>query len=226
MVLRTKIEPIAKAIDLLVANTLSPKAQKEAVASFARGAIAEADATNRRVLGRVPARTITVDGREGAPLTDVRPDGGSIIVEYELINDVLIWIGETLRQRSPVISGKYRDSWTLLADGTEVSREETVPVADTYTFVNDVPYARKIEVGLTESGRPFVIQVPNRIAERTAKDAAQRFGNVAKIKSTFIGLQNAYVLKTPGSSRSRGRRKKTRVGAVLTYPAIEVSMRL
>jgi hypothetical protein len=227
MAVKTRITPLAETIKLLVANTISPEAQKQAVASFAQGAIAEADATNRRVLGRLPPRTITVDGRQGAALTDVKPDGGSIIVEYELITDVLVWIGDTLRERSPVQSGKYRDSWTLLADGVEVGQGEAVPGAETYTFVNEVPYARKIEVGLTKSGRPFVVQVPNRIAERTAKDAASRFGNIAKVRSTFISLTNGYRLKNDAISRSsRGRKRiRNRSGTEITYPAIEVSLK-
>jgi hypothetical protein len=228
MAVKTRIDPIAQTIKLIVANTISPDAQKQAVASFAQGAIDQADATNRRVLGRIPPRTVTVDGRQGAPLTDVKPDGGSIIVEYELITDVLVWIGDTLRARSPVQSGAYRDGWTLLADGTEVAVNDDVPGADEYTFVNTVPYARKIEVGLTESGRAFVIQVPNRIAERTAKDAASKFGNIAKIANTFIALENAYTLKNDAVSRARpGRRRRvtSRAGSEITYPAITVSLK-
>jgi hypothetical protein len=226
MAVRTRITPIAQTINLLVQNNLSPDAQKKAVASFAQGAIDEADATNNRVLGRVPPRTVTVDGREGAPLTDVKPDGGSIIIEYELITDVLVWIGDTLRARSPVQSGAYRDGWTLLADGQEVGLTDEVPPADQYTFVNNVPYARKIEVGLTESGRSFVVQVPNRIAERTATDAAAKFGNIAKITSVFIALDTGYRLKNDAVSRSRGRsRVRARAGSAITYPAINVSLK-
>lgn len=228
MAVKIRVDPIAQTIKLLVANTISPQAQKQAVASFAQGAIDEADATNKRVLGRVPPRTVTVDGREGAALTDVKPDGGSIIVEYELIADVLVWIGDTLRSRSPVQSGDYRDGWTLLADGVEVAVGDDIPAADEYTFVNTVPYARKIEVGLTESGRAFVVQVPNRIAERTAKDAASRFGNMAKISNTFISLTNGYSLRQDAVSRARpGRRRRitARAGSSITYPAITVSLK-
>lgn len=228
MAVRTRITPIAETIKLMVQSTLSPDAQQQAVASFAQGAIDEADADNQRVLGRVPPRTITVDGKEGAPLTDVKSDGGSIIVEYELINDVLVWIGDTLKARSPVQSGHYRDGWTLLADGQEVGLTDDVPPADEYTFVNNVPYARRIEVGLTESGRSFVIQVPNRIAERTATDAAAKFGNMAKIKSVFISLDSGYALKNDAVSRARGNRRRrvtARAGTAITYPAITVSLK-
>ena len=233
MAIKTRIDPIAETIKLIVASNLSPAAQQNAIASFATGAIAEADATNNRVLGRIPPRTITVDGRQGADLTEVKPDGGSIIVEWEIVTDVLVWIGETLRARSPVgPTGHYRDGWTLLADGVEVVQDGQTPAADVFTFVNVVPYARKIEVGKTRSGRDFVIQVPNRIAERTAKDAQSRFGNIAKIKSVWLDLTGAYTLRQDQAARSfiggklriSKRQRPDRVrGSAITYPAVTVS---
>lgn len=219
---------------MIVANTLSPADQKAAVANFARTAIAEADDTNRRVLGRIPPRTITVDGSKGAALESVKPNGGSIIVEWEIVGGVLIWIGQTLRDRSPHVSGDYQRGWVLLADGVLVPLNDHVPNAEVFTFVNTVDYARKIEVGKTESGRDFVIQVPNRIAERTAKDASAKFGNIARIKSIWISLQGAYALKHNQASRSfaggkmrvSARQRPDRVrGSAITYPAVEVRLK-
>lgn len=235
MPIKTRIDPIATSINLIVANTLSPAAQSRAVADFARSAIAEADDTNKRVLGRVPPRTITVDGQKGASLDSVKPGGSGIIVEWEIVSDVLVWIGQTLRDRSPKISGDFRDGWTLLADGVEVPKGgKTPPDVSVFTFVNAVPYARKIEVGKTESGRDFVIQVPNRIAERTAKDAQSRFGNIAKIRSVWISLNSAYTLKHNQASRSfaggkmhvSSRQRPDRAaGSSITYPAITVTLK-
>lgn len=234
MAIKTHIDPIAETIKLIVANSLSVPAQQQAVASFAAGAIKEADATNQRVLGRIPPRTITVDGRAGALLDSVKPDGGSIIVEWEIVTDVLTWIGQTLRERSPVVSGDYLDGWTILADGVEVSEGNQTPTANVYTFVNTVPYARRIEVGKTESGRDFVLQVPNRIAERTAQDAQSRFGNIARIQSVWISLSSAYALKHNQQSRSfaggklrvSARQRTDRVaGSAITYPAVTVTLK-
>lgn len=232
MPIKTRIDPIATSIDLIVANTLSPAAQKAAVANFARTAIAEVDDTNRRVLGRIPPRTITVDGQRGGALENVRPNGGSIIVEWEIVTDVLIWIAQTLEARSPHVSGEYQHSHALLADGVLVNVGQNVPVADEYMFVNTVDYARRIEVGKIESGRDFVIQVPNRIYERTAKDAKSKFGKIAKITSTFVTLQDSYKLQHNQASRSfsggkvrvSARQRPDRVkGSSITYPAIIVS---
>lgn len=217
-----------------MANTLSPAAQRGAVANFARTAIAEADDTNRRVLGRIPPRTITVDGQRGAALESVKPNGGSIVVEWEIVGGVLVWIGRTLWDRSPHVSGDYQRGWVLLADGVEVPLNDHVPNAEVFTFVNVTPYSRKIEVGKTKSGRDFVIQVPNRIAQRTADDAAKKFGNIAKIRSVWISLNSAYALKHNQASRSFAggkmriskRQRPDRVkGSAITYPAITVSLK-
>jgi hypothetical protein len=154
---------------------------------FARERLAEAIALNRRAHGRAPKYKTFVDGRSEARLESVRPKGGSIVFEFELVVDVLQWIHATLRERSPVLSGRYRDSHTLFADGREAD-VGSIPAAAEYTFMNTVPYARKIEVGRTRAGRSFVIQVPNRIYERTATDARARFGNVARISFDFRTL--------------------------------------
>lgn len=234
MAVKTRIDSVATDINLFVSRDLSPAGQSRAIAEFARGAISTADQTNQRILGRVPPRTITVDGHQGAALDSVRPSGGSIIVEWEVVNDVLIWIGNTLRERSPIRSGDYRKGWTLLADGRAIEEGQQVPHAEVYTFVNVVPYARRIEVGKTKSGRDFVIQVPNRIAERTARDAAARFGNIARIRSVWINLQSAYTLRQNQASRSfaggvlrisKRQRGDRRAGSAITYPAITVSLK-
>lgn len=184
MPVKVKITPFANTFKILVDDRLSPKARSERVAAFARTEIAKADEINRQVLGAVPPKTITVDGRQGVALESVNPDRGIIIAEWSLTNDVLEWIMTTLRERSPVISGAYRDGHTLYADNLECDPVKP-PLAAEYIILNPLPYSRKIEIGKTRAGRDFVIQVPNRIYERTADDAAKRFGNLAKIRFTY-----------------------------------------
>lgn len=220
MGLTVKIDSVEKDIEAMVRNDLSREAQGKAIADYVRAGIAEADDTNRRILGRLPPKTITVDGSEGAALESVNPDGGSIIIEWEIVTDVLIWIAQTLIERSPTVSGAYKKSHTLLADGQEVRIGSDIPPADEYTFINLVPYARRVEIGTTKSGRAFLIQVPNRIYERTAKDASARFGNIADIKFGYREAANAYTLK-----HSAGRRKDRARGSAVSSPAIIVKLR-
>jgi len=212
---RTKIEPIDSWVQVVVRDDLSPEARSKAVADLARTAIADAREGNRRVLGRdTPAKTF-VDGREGAPLESVDPDRGVIVAEFDLAMDVLNWIANRLREASPVRSGAYRDAHRLFADGREVLPTEDIPQAAEFSFTNTVPYARRLEVGRTKSGRAFVIQVEPRIYERVAKEARQRFGNIAQVGYTFRALAG---VATAG--RGRGEKKKD-----LRYPTITVALR-
>jgi hypothetical protein len=159
---RTRIQPISDWIEIVVSRDLSPKARQEAVAKFARAKLAETQAANTAVLGRAPDYTQTVDGKRGAALETVNPDRGRITFEFEIVTDVLTWIMQTLRDRSPVVSGAYRDGHRLFADGVEVD-PANVPLASEFSIANLMPYSRKIEVGKTKSGRAFVIQVEPKI---------------------------------------------------------------
>lgn len=221
MAVKTRIDSVATDINLLVSSMLSPAAQSRAVSDFARTEIAKADDKNKRILGRIPPRVTTVDGQRGGNLDNVKANGGSIVTEWELIGDVLSWIGNTLRDRSPVISGAYRDSHTLYADGVEIETGAEIPSNVTeLVFLSPLPYARKIEIGKTESGRDFVIQVPNRIYERTAKDAAARFGNIATIKMTYRAPFGGYLLKSGSGRRAAAAHERE-----LRVPAIVVTLK-
>ena len=96
-----------------------------------------------------------------------------------------------MQERSPRVSGRYIRGHRLFIDGGEFIGKDIPVGAEEYTFINTVPYARKIEIGKTKSGRAFVLQVPNRIYERTAKDARRRVGNSVDVKFTYTSLSGA-----------------------------------
>ncbi len=68
-------------------------------------------------------------------------------------------------------------------------------MAQGYIFLNPVVYARKLEIGKTESGRDFLVSVPNRIYERTANDARSKFGNIAKIRFSYSSAIGGVIAK-------------------------------
>src|SRR6266576_1277889 len=109
MALRVKVTPINVNYDLFLSKALSPETQSKLFAEFASKVIEDGKAQNARVLGKVPPYTVSVDGRIGAPLESVKP-GGVVFVEYELVFEALGWIGDMLRQFSPVKSGRYQSS--------------------------------------------------------------------------------------------------------------------
>jgi hypothetical protein len=197
MVLKTNIEPFALKIDLLVNRTISPAAQSKAFASFAKAGIAIGDAANQRAFGASVPRKVSVDGRQGAALESVKPDG-IIVAEWDTSSNAVNWIWDQLRQRSPVLSGRYRRGHKLFADGAEVSLGAAIPPAREYLFVNEEPYSHKIEIGKTESGRDFEIIVPNRIYERVADDASKQFGGLMSIVFDDSGKSPTITIRPNG----------------------------
>lgn len=177
MALRTKVDPIDRDLQLLFAQDLSPQARSKQLAEFAAESIEDAKETNRRVLGVVPPHTITVDGKEGAPLASVRPDG-IIRAEFELVNEALAWINTQLQMHSPVRSGRYAKSHELFADGVDTENPNNPPPAQEYVFLNIQPYARKIERGQSS-------QAPDGVYQAVATLARRRFGNVARIDFSY-----------------------------------------
>ncbi len=199
----TKIEPIERSI-LLAIRDGEPAAERgPRLASYARQAIAEAQEVNRRAIGRVPPHETFVDGRQGAPLESVRPDG-VIVAEFELLGELFAWIGEMLVKNSPVLTGDYAASHAFFADGVAVDAGGTVPAAEEYVFLNVQPYARKIERGLSS-------QAPDGVYESVALMARRRFGNVASIRFSFRSFQEGGIVPYAGTASvsrdSRGRYK-------------------
>lgn len=186
MSLKTRVEPIDRDIDLMLSEELSPKAQSQQFAQFAGAQIEDAKQTNRQILARLPRYTVSVDGRQGAPLESVKPDG-YVIAEFELFNDVLTWIADQLDRVSPRKTGRFRKNNTLFADGIETQVGAVLPDASEFVFINTTPYARKIERGASSQAPDGVFQVVATLAQR-------RFGNIAKISFTYrTAIAGAFV---------------------------------
>jgi hypothetical protein len=195
MVVRTHIDPIDRDVQLIIDEMLSPAARSKMFAADAQVMLDEADETNRQALGRVPLNHTYVDGHEGAPVTSVG-EPGIIVREYDLVLDVLTYIGAQLRAISPVGKGPdrrpghpgfYKASHVLYADGTEVPDGENIPDASEYVFLSDAPYARKVENRTT-------------IYEMTAAKASRQYGNIAKVYFSWRAPLQPYVVG--GSNRA------------------------
>jgi hypothetical protein len=181
--LSTRVEPINRDVQVIVNSLLSPAARSKLFADFAEDIIEDTRQQNRRALGGDPKFTVTVDGRLGAPLVSVRPNG-VIFVEFQLVIDVLRYIQDQLERHSPVKSGRYRRSHLLFADGTQVvigAAAQQIVEADEYVFINSQPYARKLELGAST-------QAPDGVYQAVATMAQARFGNVARIRFTYRAL--------------------------------------
>lgn len=187
-----KFKPFAKTIEVMVSHAMSPAERIKAVADVHTKAVAEADAQNRASFGRSLPSETWVDGRKGVPLTQINPDGGTILTRFEPVFDVVTFIGQLLHERSSKfrVSGDYDASHTLYADGAEVADWTHPPVAQVYVWMSSTPYARKIEGHsiADKKGKSAQGRAPqDGVYEGAVSLANKRFSNIARIRFTFEG---------------------------------------
>jgi hypothetical protein len=183
MAITVRMATMHRDVEVLLDDILSPQARSRHIADFARDQFRDAQATNRQALGRVPPHESFVDGRQTDDFDSVRPDG-QITITFQLIGEVLEWIGEQLVLASPVLTGAYSRTHAIFADGIETTGKG-ISEGSSFVFLNTRPYARKIELGQSD-------QAPEGVYEAVAAVAANRFGNIAKIAFTYravIGMR-------------------------------------
>ncbi len=193
-----KIPAIFRETELTFAAHISPRVRSRKLAAFALEKITEAKRINAGPDGQPAPHRQIVDGREGASLASVKPDG-IIVAKFSLVAEVLRWIDAELVKVSPVRSGRYRKSHVLFADGNEVDLLGAgVPKAREFVFLNTQPYARKIERGLSR-------QAPQGVYEAVSVVADKRFGNIVDV---YFGFRTplAAVMENR-AARKRGSRK-------------------
>ncbi|MBB3020646.1 hypothetical protein FHR70_003732 [Microvirga lupini] len=221
MAITAKIDAIDKDLALFLKEELSPEARKATMASFAREELGKAQAANRQALGYEPQYETFVDGRRGAALESVNPDGGTILFAFDLLEDVFAWIGEQLVLHAPVLTGDYQRSFMFLADGAEVPMGAEAPTANEYVFLNSQPYSRKLERGHSA-------QVPDGVFQVVAALAKRRFGNLANIKFSYraLGEDGIVPYQAVGVPAARAKNGRfTAAGADRTAQKTEHSLR-
>src|SRR3954468_801693 len=183
MPIKIKLDPISNLIPLVLDPAMKGTVRSRILANFARFEIAKAAAHNSRILGRQARYETFVDGRHNAPLDSVKPDG-RIIAEFELAEDVLLWIGDQLFTHSPWRTGRYTRSHELFIDGRLYDPSGPFPTDFREAFfVNTQPYARKIEGG--GSRAPLSNQAPHGVYQVVADLASKRFGNISSVRYGF-----------------------------------------
>lgn len=201
--------PAAFERELRVATAgLEPAAISKLLAQTARKALADAQRA-----GEAPAKYVrSVNGRIGAAEESVVAPG-PIIYQFDWLSEIAEYALTFARERSPVRSGRYKRSWFAMVNGRHVTDFSQIPPDAELVIVNDVPYARKVEVGAMK------MRVPPGIVEDTRQAVMRRFGNLITARRAFIDLSGAYILKTDGGRKGR------RAGDPLTYPAVVIAHR-
>ena len=156
---------------------------------------------------------------------------GPIVYNYHYqFADLIEFALEELRRQSPVISGDYKNGHTVFLNGQPIGARvpKTIKAGDNIFIANLVPYARRLEVGRTKSGRTFLIQVPNRIYERVAATMNGKLKGAVKISMGYVDLgawslknDQKTLIKTPRGYAYSSRQRPDRVaGSAVKSPAI------
>jgi hypothetical protein len=198
--------------DLKVATQgLSEKALNAALAAFAKQELSEALSG-----GASPVYETFVNGRRGAPENTVVAPGPILYVfsNWPLIINVAI---DELKKRSPRRSGRYMDSFVVLANQV-VTTDYTKISADAEVIITNIqPYVRRIEVGANKSRG-------KRMFDLTKSALNRRFKDAFRSETKFLNIQSGvapgvpYVLKY-----SAGRRRDRQAGQPISYPAIVIN---
>lgn len=170
-----------------------------AVAKRAHGFVMETDP-------RPTSFTRYVDGKKGAIEETVKPTG-VITYLYPRIDMVAQFAMETLFDKSPVLSGAYRNAHTMFLNGRAVTNLKDWQPGDEVSISNPLPYSRKIEVG------SMIMRVPgtDRVYQQAVSIVNSRFGNQAKVVFTYRAVIGG---KQAGSSKRE-----------LRYPVLVISER-
>ena len=216
MGISTRIQMIERDVFFAPGSGLSPQDISAQIAEFARGAIAEADATNADIVGHAVPHETFVDGTKSDALEKVDPKAGVIVAEWSLDSEVVQFVWEQIKANSPVKTGKFRDSQRIYADGVEVDTPEDTIGASEVIIASTEPYARKIEA--RGGDRKAWATNSAGLYHAVAAMAASRFGNIARIKFStreIVGGDTAlaawagrHSAKKQGEARQRRQRDK------------------
>lgn len=172
-----KVDTLDRDIDVLLED-MTPQGAKKAFVAIARQERDRAVAQNTRALGRKPTYTTSVNGHIGAHEDRVTLPG-TIIYEFDIATQMVAEIVGLLKKHSPVFKGRYRESFAVFVDGTEVA-DPMLATADYQEVVilSTVAYARKIERGLSK-------QTPNGVFQVVAAMASRKYSAIASIKFSY-----------------------------------------
>ncbi|UDF29386.1 UNVERIFIED_ORG: hypothetical protein LHK14_18010 [Roseateles sp. XES5] len=197
---------------------ISPEAINRALANFARSELRKAQA-----VGASRTYQLFVNGRPASSEDEVMAPG-PIVYQFSLWGEIINFAIAELQRRSPVRTGRFRNSFIVLVDGQLVQATRDVPAMSEIIITNFQPYIRKAEAGLLGTKRFAIF-------DGTKRALARKFGNEGRRDAGYLfetkwlniaaGVhpEIPYILK-----HSQGRRKDRQAGMPISYPAVVMSM--
>ena len=170
--------------------------------------------------------------RPGNPIENVTIPG-AIVHHYDYRHEVIQVCLKLLRLQGPKNHGLYHDSHRIFINGIMAEQmPRTLGDSDEVMIANLTPYARRIEVGKTESGRTFTLLAEHSaVYERVLRRMQRRYLNVVGMGMVYTKLPGATIRTRLLSERywaTEGRRgrvwriRKQHIGKYITTPAIMI----
>lgn len=210
--LKPRLDPLERDIRSIIDQDLSEEAQAAILREQAEMALKEGQAINEAALGYIPEHDTFLDGARANTLVNAKANS-TVIYEFHLLTDVIRWIDEQLIIHSPVgsepKSPEYSKSHTWFADDFEFD-VENIPPAEQYVVLSTVPYARKIERGLSR-------QAPDGVYQGVAASAVRRFGNIAYVGFTYRSIPGGSIGAWAQTATARQLARSVRGGSPRTH---------
>jgi hypothetical protein len=189
----------------------------KALAAFAKESLAEVV-----MAGAGPRYERYVNGRQGATEESVKAPG-PIVYEFSMWEPVITFALDELRRRSPVKSGRFRNSFIVLANQKPVMNYGEIPPDAEVIIVNFQPYTRKAEAGVLGPKRNYIFDGTKRALARTFGNSG-RNAAAFRFETKWLDIRSGvhsgmpYILKG-----SQGKRKDRQSGMPITYPAVVIN---
>lgn len=203
------IEFFERELKLATAD-LEPEKINALLAQFARQELAKEISSGRAS----PQYEKFVNGRQGAAEESVKAPGPIVYVftNWPLVIEAAI---EELKRRAPRKSGRYANSFVVVANQRPVTDFASIPASAECIIFNRQPYTRKLETVQAGAGQRMF---------DTLLAMRRRFKDAFKFEQKFLDIRGGvapgvpYILKT-----TRSRRRDRQAGQPISYPALVIN---
>lgn len=198
---------------------ISPEAVNRALADFALAQLHKAQASG----SASKSYRLYVNDRPATSEYEVEAPG-PILYLFSMWAEIIDYAISELKRRSPVRSGRFRDSFIVVVNGDIVPSGRTIDATAEVIVTNFQPYIRKAEAGLLGTKRFAIFDGTKRaLTRRFGNEGRSSFGYLFETKWLSVGAGvhpgMPYILR-----HSQGRRKDRQAGMPITYPSIVMKM--
>ncbi len=196
--------------------------------------------------GASPLYSMFVNGRPSSSEFEVQAPG-PIVYEFSLWEPVITFALDELKRRSPVKSGRFRNSFIVASGNKIVTDYDAISNRAEVIITNFQPYIRKAEAGLLGVGRFAIFDGTKRALSRNFGSAGRNTGAGFRFEARWLTIKSGlhpdipYTLKGEYANRYNSyraklkagktkripgyfRRKTRDAGEPITYPAVIMSM--